>query len=348
MARTRATRSPEAAPANDTKTAHAPPAIVLGTRFVIAPVVFVLGKGGVGRSTVAAALASGFAERGDDVLVVQWAVTDAISPWFGLAAAGYDAQPIATRVATMNFSAEAALQQYFVEHLGMRAFYRSVVASRHVRALTRAAPGLEQLMFLGTIMWISTMARQERGWTYDRVVVDMPAMGHGASLLAIPAVTRSFGLGGLLAAECARVAALIEDPARSAALMVTVPDELAVEETFEYWPRITRDFGRPPLALVVNRSVRRLAEMPADRRQCPWLPRLAAPEDEAAREGLDRVYAHLSRRARRERSITEQLRGAAPLGALAIDDALLLDEAPEPRSVVMRAVPGLQPLWATR
>jgi anion-transporting ArsA/GET3 family ATPase len=309
---------------------------------MLPPVVFVLGKGGVGRSTIAAALGAGFAARGERVLIAQWTVADPISPWFGCPPAGYAARPIAPGLATMNFTAEAALEQYFVEHLGLRAFYRMVVANRHVRAATRAAPGFEELMFLGTLMWLTTLARDELGWSYDHVIVDAPAMGHSASLLAVPHVTATLGLGGLLATECARVAAMLADPARSAVLVVSTPEELAVEETREFWPRIARELDRPPVAAILNRSVGALGELPDDPRACGWLAAIAAGD---ARAGIDRLYAHFVRRARREHALVDELAGRAPLGAIAVDDALLVDDAPSPRQVVTRATAALQPLW---
>jgi anion-transporting ArsA/GET3 family ATPase len=246
----------------------------------------------------------------------------------------------------MNFSAEAALQQYFVTHLGLRTLFRAVVANRHVQRATRAAPGLDELMFLGMIMWLTTLARAEVGWSYDHVIVDAPAMGHGASLLGMPRVTRALGLGGLLAVECTRVAEMLRDPARTAVTVVTTPDELAVEETCEFWPRIARELGRVPLAVIVNRSVQALGPLPADPRRCAWLDAVAAPSDAEARAGIDRVYAHLARRAARERVLADTVGREAPFGAIAIDDALLVDDTPTPGRVVDHARGALAPLWS--
>ena len=272
------------------------------------------------------------------MLVAQWAISDAISPWFDRPPTGYAAAAIAPNLSTMNFSAEAALEQYFVEHLGMRALFRAVIANRHVQRATRAAPGLDELMFLGLVMWLTTLARDELGWSYDHVIVDAPAMGHGASLLGMPRVTRALGM------ECARVAEMLRDPARSAAVVVTTPDELAVEETCEFWPRIARELGRAPLAAIINRSVRSLGTLPTDPRACGWFDALGAPADGEAQAGIDRVYAHLARRAARERALDDAL-GDAVLGEIAIDDALLIDDAPAPRRVVSRARDALRPLW---
>jgi hypothetical protein len=307
---------------------------------MIPRLLFVLGKGGVGRSTVAAALGAGLAERGR-VLIVQWTVSDPISPWFGQPPAGYEARALAPNLFTMNFSAEAALEQYFVEHLHRRAFYRAVISNQHVRRATRAAPGFEEL---GTLMWLTTLAAEELGWSYDHVIVDLPAMGHGASLFAVPHTTSTLGFGGLLATECERVSAMLADPARSGVLIVTTPEELAVEEAVEFWPRITRELGRPPLAAIVNKSVRRLGSLPAEPSACSWFQALDVPSEEG-RAGLERVYAHFVRRATRERSLVERLSSDRPVAVFPVDDALLLDEAPSAHQIIRRAMAALAPVW---
>jgi Mrp family chromosome partitioning ATPase len=296
-------------------------------------VIFVLGKGGVGRSTVATALAAGLARRGGRVLIAQWAIADAISPWFGRAPTGFVAQAIAPNLATKNFTLTEAFEQYLVEHLHARAFYRTVVSNRHVRRAIAAAPGLAELMFLGNLMAVTTIER-----SCDRVIVDAPAMGHGASLLAMPRVTRALDISGLLAIECERVAAMLADPARSAAIVVTTPDELAVEETLEFWPQIARELGRPPLAAVINFSGAPLGALPADPRACMWLAPLSPPP------AVLSIYTRLAQRAGRERVLADRLAGA-PLGTFAIADAAFVDDAPTPHSVITHATTALARMW---
>lgn len=290
--------------------AHAKIAGVAG----IPPLVFVLGKGGVGRTTIASGLGEHFAARGERTLVVQWAVADAISPRFGKPPTGHDAQALAPNLFTMNYSATETLREYFVDHLGWRWFYRGVVRNRAVVRLQRAIPAFEELLFLGRLFWLTTLAKDELGWAYDRIVVDAPALGHGISLFGVPAATSSLGLGGLLENECARVGAMLADPARSAALLVTTPEELAVEETLELYPRLLRELGRPPLALVVNRSVERLGPLPLDPRACDWFAPFA---------GFEPLYAALARRAQRERALRDRMAGRAPLGCITVDEGLL-------------------------
>ncbi len=307
---------------------------------VLPPLLFVLGKGGVGRSTVAAALATRFAARGERTLIVQWAVADAISPWYGRPPAGHQAQEIAPRLSTMNYAPEETLREYFVEHLKLRLFYQVVVRNRQVRRMSRAAPGLEELLFLGRLFWLVGPMRDDLGWAWDRVVVDAPAMGHGVGLFAVPRAAEMLGLGGLLRDECARVGALVADPARAAALVVATAEELVVEETLELLPRLGAALGRPPRAAVINRSVARLGALPS-RAECAWLAPLVAAVPPEARDGIARLYAALARRRAREDALADRLAALAPI---AVDDALLVDAEPSPARVIAAAAAALAPL----
>jgi anion-transporting ArsA/GET3 family ATPase len=131
-------------------------------------VVFVLGKGGVGRSTVATALGSTLAGRGERVLVFEWALSEAIAPWFGIPPAGIEPVEVAPRLSVANFHLDDALRAFFVGHLGMGAFYRHVVHGRAVRRLVEAAPGIAEMMFLGHVCWLTTLAEKEASLRFDR------------------------------------------------------------------------------------------------------------------------------------------------------------------------------------
>ena len=73
--------------------------------------------------------------------------------------------------------------------------------------------------------------------------MDAPALGHGEAILDLPRVARAVHAGGLLAVEVGRVESLLADPLRCGAVVVSTPDELAVEETREMWPRVARILG---------------------------------------------------------------------------------------------------------
>ena len=220
--------------------------------------VFVFGKGGTGRSTVAAALALACAERGERVLVLEWAIEDPIGPWFGKEPAGPRPVTVAPRLAVANFTLVDALEQYFVDHLRLGTLFRSVIRSPSVAGMLDIAPGLAEMFFLGEVWWLLSLAKREAGLAFDRIIVDAPATGHGTSLLDVPATLARMPAAGLLAAETRRVTGMLRDPARVGSIVVSLPEPLVVDETLELIPRLPR----PPLAVVINRSTAGLAALP--------------------------------------------------------------------------------------
>ena len=271
-------------------------------------IVLVLGKGGVGRSTTAAALGLALAERGARTLVLEWSLSDVIGPWFGVPAAGAEPREIAPRLAVANFSLDDALHAYFVDHLHLDLVYRRVIRARSVRRVIDVAPGIAEMFFLGQLWWLTSLAEREAGLRFDRIVVDVPATGHGASILDLPALLSGIGAAGLLAMETHRLLDLLADPARLGAVVVTLPEPLVVDETFELIPRVTARLGRPPLGLIVNRSVADL--VPGE------LHALTARLSRRARDAAELLARELRDRAAVEHAVRDRARGAVSFAEL--------------------------------
>lgn len=217
--------------------------------------VFFLGKGGVGRTTLATSFAMACAERGEKTLIVQWALQDSVSLLFSRPTAGHDSSALAPNLWTMNFSPDEAIREYFIDHLKLKLIYNLVIENKHVQRLIHAAPGVQELFFLGRLFWLVCLSEEIRGTRFDRVVVDAQATGHGVSLFTIAPTIAQFGMTGPLASECDRVARMLADPTLVAAALVTIPEELPVEETLEFLPKIESDLARLPGALFINRSI---------------------------------------------------------------------------------------------
>lgn len=294
-------------------------------------VVFVLGKGGVGRSSVATALATALARSGQRVLVFQWALAEAIGPWFGISPVGIDPKEVSPDVSVANFHLDDALRAFFEDHLRMGMFYRRAVRGAAIHRLVEAAPGIAEMMFMGHVCWLTTLAEKEAGLRFDRVIVDAPATGHGASLLDMPATLGAMHAAGLMGTEIAGVQRMMRDPAWSGALAVSLPEELAVEETLELVPRATRSLGRPLLAIVVNRSAARFV---TDEENPAWLQALRDRLSPPCAQAVEGVAADLRGRLRFEQQLRTQLSGATQHGVLALEEQLALGVDASPGAIV--------------
>ena len=293
-------------------------------------IVFVLGKGGVGRSTVSTALALALAKRKERVLVFEWAVAEAIAPWFGLPPAGSAPCEVAPDVLVANYDLDEALRAYFVDHLKVGFFYRHVVHGPSLRRLIEAAPGIAEMLFLGQLWWLTSLAEKEAGLRFDRIVVDAPATGHGASLLGLSDTLTQMGAGGLLRREVERVASMMADPTWTGAFVVALPEELVIEETLELVPRATQALHRSPLLTIANRSVTRFMRDEASPR---WLAGLGEGLSTPARESLQTLYAELRHRVGNEAELRRGLHGATRWGTLSVDEMLAVSERTSPREV---------------
>ena len=94
--------------------------------------IFVTGKGGVGRTTVASALGLGFAEAGENTLIVQWSFRDFISPQWNRDPCGHKHVEIQKNLSVMNFDPSEAMKEYFVDHLNMKLLYNLVLQNKQV------------------------------------------------------------------------------------------------------------------------------------------------------------------------------------------------------------------------
>lgn len=287
-------------------------------------VIFVLGKGGVGRSTVSCALAMDLARRHHKkTLVFGWTISDPIAPWFDRPPARLMPAPIAERVSVSNYFLDDTLQLYFVNHLHLPRFYKHVIRGDHVKRLIEAAPGLAEVFFIGHIWWLTTLAKEEAGIDVDHVIVDAPATGHGVSLFDLPAVLSSVGSAGLLRLESDRVTRMMSDPEWTGAVVVSLAEELSAEETVELVPRVTERMGRKPLAAFINRSVAGLG-VRAIGEPSPWLEANAERLSPESHNAVMTLRDELRARRRYEIALRKLLGDATTLGVFGLHEQLAL------------------------
>jgi len=150
--------------------------------------IVVVGKGGVGKSTMSASLALAHAAAGRRVLLAMCNSKERLSYMLGVEPIGHEIVEVAERVHAVNMEPGAALEEYGLMILKVRALYKLVFENRFVSAFLRGTPGMEAWAMLGKAQYHAFETRPDGSPRYDTVIVDAPATGHGLDLLRVPKV----------------------------------------------------------------------------------------------------------------------------------------------------------------
>jgi anion-transporting ArsA/GET3 family ATPase len=288
--------------------------------------VLVTGKGGVGKTTVCAAEALALAAEGKRVLVAMCNAKERLSAMFGVPPVGPHVVAVSEGVWAVNIQPEKALEEYGVLVLHSRALYKTLFDNRYVRTFLRAVPGMQEWAMLGKAWWHTTERRPDGSFKYDIVILDAPATGHGLDMLRVPKVILDVAPHGLLRRDAERAWALLGDPATSAIVLVTAPEEMPTTETIEL-ARALGDLGLPVGRVIVNGV----------------LPPLFSPEERAVLEAAsgepppargDAAFVAARDRAVRERLQAESLdRLSRELPIAPALLPLLMGEASKPEAI---------------
>ena len=211
----------------------------------------VTGKGGVGKSTVSAALALLAARRGKRVLVAEVNAQERVAPLLGASPSGPVARTAAPGISTVNVDPQHALEEYGLMVLRYRAIYQAVFENRVVKFFLRVIPSLPETLMLGKILH---EARAEHGGRprWDLVVLDAPATGHAVQLLGVPAALLDTVPAGPMRRDAEWMHDLLTDPGRTALSMVTLPEEMPVSETIDLDAQVREVLRIPRGPLFLN------------------------------------------------------------------------------------------------
>jgi len=244
----------------------------------------VTGKGGVGKTTIALALAVAGRDRGLKVLLVQLGKVDHVGPLFGAHIPLYKDLQLEPNLHTLTIEPYLALHEYLVGQIKLQFVADWFLENRVIQYLTQAAPGWRELITIGKIWQVSelTVGYNKRR-KYDLIVVDAPATGHGISFLRVPSIILNTLKFGPVRQHTLAVQKLLLDPDRTLLIGVTLPEEMAVNEVIEIHQAARKILQIPYGATVVNSFTRPLA----DRAVKPNLNKLLT--DEKALEALNRA-----------------------------------------------------------
>lgn len=221
--------------------------------------IFVTGKGGVGKTTVSAALGAHLAAQGRRTLVVVPTGTEKAARLLGVSAIGNTPVEVRPNLFAVHIDPDQSMREYGLMVLKSRLLYDTLFDNRYVRGFFRGVPGLREWALLGKAWFLSGGALGEQrgggevaGGPFDVVVLDAPATGHGMEVLRVPRVIMEVAPGGRLRADAEAAWATLTDPAQAAIVLVSLAEELPVTETLELAHTLADELGLPIGALVLN------------------------------------------------------------------------------------------------
>jgi anion-transporting ArsA/GET3 family ATPase len=267
----------------------------------------VTGKGGVGKTTVVATLAHRFAKQGKRVLVAETG-KERLSALFGRPELPTQITELSPRLFGVLLDPDVALKEYGRIVLKSDRLVSALFDNALVRGFFHGAPGLKEWAALGKAWFHSTELLADGSPRFDVVILDAPATGHGLDMLRVPKTIVELSPPGVLRADAERAWAQFRDPAQSGVVVVTLPEEMPVNESLELCDVLGGELGLPLAALVVNQVVGEIF-IPSERSA------LAALEEPSDVEPTAQALAAGIRRAAREQIQAESLQRLAQLPA---------------------------------
>jgi anion-transporting ArsA/GET3 family ATPase len=214
---------------------------------------FVTGKGGVGKSTVAAALGLVAARRDLRTIVAEIAGQDRVARALGDGAGGFEESRLAEDLYTISVDPNEALTEYLRLQIPVRPMADLLTSSRMFQYFAAATPGMREMLTIGKVWELAQLERRTRGAApYDLTIVDAPATGHGLGVLNTPGTFADVARTGPVARQARTIDRTLRDPAFTGVVVVTLAEEMPVTETRLLVRRLRDELDIAPAAVIVN------------------------------------------------------------------------------------------------
>ena len=212
----------------------------------------VTGKGGVGKSTLAAALAMQSAREGLRTLVCEVNAKERISQLLGRPEVGPEVTAIDENLWAVNVRPQEAMREYALMMLKFESIYSAVFENRVVRYFLRFIPSLQELVLLGKILFHLREKRADGRWRFDRIIIDAPATGHAITFFSVPQVIVDTVPPGAMSEDATWMRDLLIAPKTTGVVLVSLPEELPVNETIELHGALATRVNMKSVLVVLN------------------------------------------------------------------------------------------------
>jgi anion-transporting ArsA/GET3 family ATPase len=213
------------------------------------------GKGGVGKTTLSAALAYAARDRGLNVCLIEVGQSPNLRYIFDREIPVYKETPVEDGITAFTLDPFLALEEYVLKSVKSKKIAHWVLNSQVIQYLTQAAPGWRELITVGKIWHVETQTvGYKKRPKYDMVIVDAPATGHGISFLRVPAVILDVLKFGPVRSQTFEVQKMLLDPDRTMLNVVTLPEEMPVNEAI-YMQKVAAETLNIPTGFTFVNSV---------------------------------------------------------------------------------------------
>jgi anion-transporting ArsA/GET3 family ATPase len=206
--------------------------------------VFVTGKGGVGKSTISIAMGLAAAARGKRTIVCEVGGQETASRVFRRAEIGFHEVQVADDLWAISIDPDQSLREYLLLQLRVRTMRDLLVRTRVFNYLAAATPGLKELVTIGKIWELAQPDRRvKKAQQYDLVIVDAPATGHGIGFLQTPRTFANIARVGPVHSQALELDRFVTDQDATGVAIVALPEEMPVNESASLEESLTGEIG---------------------------------------------------------------------------------------------------------